>query len=238
MKILFLFLLLGIGQASFAERLYEVDIAKCGNVEIYTGDTLRFINHSKRTIYLDAEIFNYGIPPGEYFNYTFTNELTNRYLFSEAHFKYTCKTSDLESETIANSNIIFHPKPIDIYPKKNIISIEESFDIGIYILANKPDEYAQNIKKIEITVDGSLFFNGNITDYKKLITKQNTYGLNYVYIDGTFAPPIIYQGYSVTRYHVAAGAFQKGIHVVRAKITLETNQGNVDYEEKGEFFIS
>lgn len=245
MKILFLFVLLGMSQVSLAGQLHEIDVVNCPSLAIYRGDTLRFTNRFGNGEYyaISSTEFSYsGLSVGEYFDYTFTSTDANRDLLSDFYMNYTCgKVYPSQQQP----SLRIRPAPVAIYPKQHVFSTEETVSISLFVLADPNGEYDSDIKQLSITVDGASFFKGSRLEYKDFIAKQTTlksysYEISGDCNKGTFAPPIICnkddKGFLVTSFHIPPSNFNPGRHTIRAKLTLKTPNGDADYEDKAEYF--
>ena len=249
-KILRLALLCVLSQFCQAGQLHEVDVANCPTeLQIYNGDTVRFINHSAEAIDVYSALFSFfGIGKDKYVEYKFTPSLDNALFILDRKINYTCGKSSVVLRVSA--------APVAIFPKQfvdttgHLQDYSPSLDINIYVLSDEGHVYAwdPNVKNVSILLNGKSIFTGDFAAYKSFIKSLGSMvtSLDYLNANCTFfanayaACRNAEKGFMVTRFRVPKAVFTSDrsyfySNILQIKLTLSTPKGDVEYEDQAEY---
>lgn len=249
MKFLIFFLMLTANLHSLAAQLHEVDANNCPEtLKIYTGDTVRFTNHSAFQTNVKSAMFNYEqLSQGDYFDYKFTPSPDNPYVMPDAYINYTCFH---EGIGVVQRRLRVGAPPIVIYPKYLVHFGSEDLKLGVWIPASESFmEGDTAIKKIFISFNNHTIFAGTLAEYHAFLKTQSPVPSESSYININCSYNInayaacsnTEKGYFATYFRIPAARNTLdtvyGNQTLRVKLTLSTPQGDVDYEDKAVYLV-
>ncbi len=249
MKSMLLLLLLSVFLNSFAGQLHEIDANNCPEtLKIYTGDTVRFINHASDPAQVRSAMFGAeNLNSDDYFDYTFTPGPDNPYVMPDVYVNYTCFHTGVGK---VQRTIRVGAPPIVIYPKNLVDTGSENLKLGVWILASESYEMgAAEIKKIFISFNNRTIFEGSLADYHAFLNTQSPVPSKSEYvnincpfqINGYNACQNTEKGYYATYFYIPAARYSLstlyGHKTLRVKLTLSTSQGDVEYEDRATYLV-
>ncbi|XSG85891.1 MAG: hypothetical protein ACPW60_04020 [Methylohalobius sp. ZOD2] len=203
-------------------------------MEVFRGDTLRWVNQASFTKEVSSPLFSLPIPPGASDEFTFDPDP----IFSQpVEIDYDCSDTP--------GKIIVHNAPVRILPKTNFVADFQPFDVTVYLISGVVDgepALFPAIKRLSLMVDGEPFFEGTLEEFEAFFstlagnpTFENRWWV--LYEDCKFGCFPDDEGYRYFVFAVPAVFFDVGRHTVRATVTMTTSGGETTYEDEGSYVI-